>query len=67
MSKGMAVAIFKDIYTQVATEEEKMESIKMVLSMATHNGITKQDFKNVLRYLMGRMETSSGSVSPGKR
>ena len=26
MSKGMAVAIFKDIYTQVATEEEKMES-----------------------------------------
>ena len=26
MSKGMAVAIFKDIYTQVATEEEKMET-----------------------------------------
>lgn len=67
MSKGMAVAIFKDIYTQVATEEEKMESIKMVLSMGTHNGITKRDFINVLRYLMGCMETSSGSVSPGKR
>lgn len=64
MSKGMAVAIFKDIYTQVATEEEKMESIKMVLSMATHNGITKQDFKNVLRYLMGRMEKQENKWIP---
>ena len=54
MSKGMAVEIFKDIYTPVATEEEKMESIKMVLSMETHNGITKRDFINVIRYLMGR-------------
>lgn len=52
MSIGMATAIFKDIYTSVATEEEKMKSIKMVLSMETHNGITKRDFVNVLRYLM---------------
>ena len=64
MSKGMAVAIFKDIYTQVATEEEKMESIKMVLSMETHNGIRKQDFINVLRYLMGRMEKQENKWIP---
>lgn len=67
MSKGMAVAIFKDIYTQVATEEEKMESIKMVLSMGTHNGIRKQDFINVLRYLMGCTENKKPNGFRGKR
>ena len=67
MSKGMAVAIFRDIYTPVATEEEKMESIKMVLSMETHNGITKRDFINVLRYLMGRMEKQENKWIPAKK
>ncbi len=67
MSKGMAVAIFKDIYTTVATEEEKMESIKMVLSMGTHNGIRKQDFINVLRYLMGCTEKQETKWIPGKK
>lgn len=56
MSKGMAVAIFKDIYTTVATEEEKMESIKMVLSMETHNGITKRDFYKCPQILNGAHE-----------
>ena len=67
MSKGMAVAIFKDIYTTVATEEEKMESIKMVLSMGTHNGIRKQDFINVLRYLMGCTEKTRNQMDSGEK
>lgn len=52
MSKGMAVAIFKDINNDAAEVDEKMNAIQEVLDMETHNSITKADMLEVLRWLV---------------
>lgn len=52
MSKGAAVAIFKDIYTDAAEVDEKITTIQEVISMETQNSVTKTDLVEVLRWLM---------------
>lgn len=43
MNNGKACAIFLNIEKDKWTEGEKLEAIKIVLDMETHNHITKTD------------------------
>ena len=52
MNIGQGVAILQNIYKSDADDKEKFEAIKTVLSMETHNGITKQEFINALDYVI---------------
>ena len=52
MSKGTAVAIFKDIYTDEAEVDEKITAIQEVISMETKNSVTKADLVEALRWLL---------------
>ena len=51
MNIGKACAVFTNISSEKFTVEEKGLAIHKVLSMETTNGITKQEFKNVLKWL----------------
>lgn len=52
MEIGKATAIFKNIDQVAATETEKIEAINEVVALSTHNGITKTDVLNVLKWAM---------------
>lgn len=52
MSKGAAVAIVKDIYTDEAEVDEKITAIQEVISMETKNSVTKADLVEALRWLL---------------
>lgn len=52
MSKGTAVAIFKDIYTDTAEVDEKITAIQEVICMETYNSITKANMIDILRWLV---------------
>lgn len=51
MRIGKACAIFSKIDSEQYTDNEKGTAIKMVLDMATHNGITKDSMLKVINYL----------------
>lgn len=51
MTNGQAVAIIQDINSDKYTVNEKGLALHQILSMATTNGITKQEFKNALMWL----------------
>ena len=51
MNNGKATAIFKQIASEKFSENEKLVAVYEVLEMATHNGITKSDMLEALRYL----------------
>ncbi len=51
MTNGIAVAICKDIRSEKYSVNEKGLAIHQMLSMATHNGITKQELIDVLMWL----------------
>ena len=51
MNNGQACAIFKDIKSDKYTLNEKAVAIIRVLSMATDNAITKQDYRRALAWL----------------
>ena len=57
MHLGKATAIFNHIETENSTDQEKLEAIKRVLDMETHNGITKQACFEVLSWLMEKHST----------
>ena len=44
--------IFKDIHNDEIDPEDKLTAIQEVLDMATHNGVTKTDLLEVLRWLV---------------
>lgn len=52
MKKGTAYAIFKTINRRDVSEENKIFAIMEVLDMSTHNGITKHEALEVIRYLV---------------
>lgn len=52
MTKSMAAAIFKDIHNDGTDVEVKLTAIQDVTDMETHNGITKSDMLEVLRWLV---------------
>lgn len=51
MNLGKACAIFKQLEKDEYTDAEKIEAIRMVLDMETHNSITKLDFMYALAWL----------------
>ena len=52
MVRKTAMAIFKDIHSDEIDPEDKLTAIQEVLDMATHNGVTKTDLLEVLRWLV---------------
>lgn len=52
MTKRMATAIFKDIHNDGTDVETKLTAIQDVIDMETHNGVTKTDMLEVLRWLV---------------
>lgn len=51
MTKGEATAIVKDIHSNV-DPERKLTAIQEMLDMETHNGITKNDLIECLRWMV---------------
>lgn len=56
MNIGEAVAIFRNIYRSERDDKEKLEAVKTVLNMKTHNSITKQEFINAFKYFVNYTE-----------
>ena len=52
MIRKTAMTIFKDIHNDEIDLEDKLTAIQEVLDMATHNGVTKADLLEVLRWLV---------------
>ncbi|WP_418613936.1 hypothetical protein [[Ruminococcus] torques] len=50
MNIGLACAIFQNINSEKYTENEKLEAIKKVLEMPTHNGTTKGEIISTFRW-----------------
>lgn len=51
MSKGKAMAIVKNIETFDCTDEEKAYAIYLVMNMATHMSITKDELITAIKWL----------------
>ena len=52
MNIGKATSIFKDIASDKFTVTEKLQAIRKVLYMPTHNGISKEQILNALDWLL---------------
>ena len=52
MNIGKATAIFKDIHNQETEVEDKLTAIQDVSGWETHNGITKKEMMEVIRWLI---------------
>ena len=52
MNVGKAAAIFKNIYNEETEVEDKLTAIQDVSGWATHNGITKKEMVEVIRWLI---------------
>lgn len=52
MVRKTAMTIFKDIHNDEIEPEDKLTAIQEVLDMATHNGVTKADLLEALRWLV---------------
>lgn len=50
MNIGKACAIFERIDNEKYTEQEKINAVKLVIEMPTHNGITKDMILNAFRW-----------------
>ncbi len=51
MNIGKATSIFKDIANEEFAVTEKLQAIRKVLNMPTHNGISKEQILNALDWL----------------
>ena len=51
MNKGKAMAIVKNIETFDCTDEEKAYAIYLVMNMATHMSITKDELITAIKWL----------------
>lgn len=56
MNIGKAAGIFYSIENPQTPDEVKVEAIRTVCDMATHNGITKAAMLDVIRWLMKHRE-----------
>lgn len=52
MIRKTEMEIFKDIHNDEIDPEDKLTAIQEVLDMATHNGVTKADLLEALRWLV---------------
>lgn len=51
MELGKAIAIFNQIESDDYSDAEKIEAIRMVIDMETHNSITKAEILMALEWL----------------
>ena len=54
MSKGKAMAIVKNIEKAECTDEEKAYAIYLVMNMATHMSVTKDELITAIKWLWHR-------------
>ncbi len=54
MNIGKACAIFKNINANNISDDDKALAIYTVMNMPTHNGITKADFLEVVKWLWNK-------------
>lgn len=54
MNMGKACAIFKNINADNIPDDDKALAIYIVMNMATHNGITKAEFLEAVKWLWNR-------------
>ena len=54
MKIGLAFAIFSDIHRDDVSVEEKLEAIKTINGLETHNGVAKRYFIEVIDWLLER-------------
>lgn len=52
MSTGTACWIFEQIEQEIYSDEEKMEAIRIVVEMETHNAIKKAEMVTAIRWLL---------------
>ena len=52
MNIGKATTIFKDIHNEETEVEDKLTAIQDVSGWETHNGITKKEMMEVIRWLI---------------
>lgn len=55
MNIGKACAIFEQIESDKYTEQDKLQAIKEVITMPTHNGITKVEILKAFRWLFNQV------------
>ncbi len=55
MNIGKACAIFEQIASDKYSERDKLQAIKQVLEMPTHNGITKDEILTAFRWLFNQV------------
>lgn len=54
MNMGTACAIFKNINDDNISDDDKALAIYIVMNMVTHNGITKAEFLEAVKWLWNR-------------
>ena len=54
--------IFQNIYLSEETTEEKVDAIRKVIGMETHNSFTKQEFINALDWLLNELPKHNGWI-----
>ena len=52
MSMGKAINIVLSLNETEENDEDKLEAIKVITKMATHNSITKQALLNAIKFLL---------------
>lgn len=52
MSMGKAINIVLSLNETEANDEDKLEAIKVITKMATHNSITKAALLNAVKFLL---------------
>ena len=66
MNIGKACAIFEQINSNRFTDAEKLEAIREVVEMPTHNGITKDKMLAVLRWFSKNVVLEEGDAKNEK-
>ena len=62
-----ARSIFQNIYLSEETTEEKVDAIRKVIGMETHNSFTKQEFINALGWLLNEHPKHNGWIPCSER
>lgn len=66
MNIGKACAIFEQIDSDKYSDSEKLEAVRNVVEMPTHNGITKDKMLAVLRWFSENVVLEKGDTKNEK-
>ena len=56
MTIGQAASVFYDIESSTIRDKEKMNAIRFIAGLVTHNSIKKDAMMKVIRWLIARMD-----------